>query len=786
MSRAERFLVVTICAIVGAFYLWTVRSTGEDWKREPERRDYYNRLIAGWLDGHLHLKTEVPAELLALKNPYDPAQRRPGLGLHDASFYKGKYYLYFGVAPAFTLMLPWRIATGADMPLPLAVLIFVYGGFLASVAIFCAVRRRYFPASGRLALACGVLTLGLAGAGLMLLRRPDMWELPIGGGYCFAMLALLALWRSLHAEGTRGRLRWLAAAALALGLAIASRPTYLFTMPLFVAPWLWWWRKECRLPWREIAAAVAPLAAVGAAMAWHNWARFGHPLEFGQAYQFSLDYESKLPHFGARYLPFNLQAHFLSAAEWRRYFPFIKPGDLGPAPAGFTIHRGDVYGVLANYPIAWLALLAPLALWRRGHDERGPLGAWLGAVVLLFGGAAAVMLSFFSALSRYQVDFMPAFMVLAVVGLLAAERGLAPRARMIAGGAAAIAATYGAVFGVLFSLQFDGLLREHDPALERRVARLLNRVPAAIERMSGVEHGPIELTVRWATVPPIGDETLATIGQAPTEDRVIARHLGDGRAQLGIVPAGAAERFSPPVALAPGVAHRVIVSLASLYPPAAHPYFSGRTSDEVRATLRRAEITVDGARVLREHLRLDRVGAGAVRAGRVESWRRVSDAPGTAPIESSFAGKGDTLRLRVRLSAQPPGTREPLVVTGRTGAGELLALEHLAGGEVRFVLDSWGRPLRSSRPLRADYGQPRDLEITLGALATVDDATALRGAHAGPLRVKVDGAAVWEERSDYHVAEHAEVHVGRNPLGGTSCGPVFSGEILSAERVARE
>ncbi|MBL9199528.1 MAG: hypothetical protein JNL39_03435, partial [Opitutaceae bacterium] len=159
---------------------------------------------------------------------------------------------------------------------------------------------------------------------------------------------------------------------------------------------------------------------------------------------------------------------------------------------------------------------------------------------------------------------------------------------------------------------------------------------------------------------------------------------------------------------------------------------------------------------------------------------------GEARAAALYVGKGDTLRLRVRLVRQSPGTREPLVVTGRTGAGELLALEHLAAGEIRFVLDSWGQPLRASRPVRVEYERPHEIDVTLGALVTVDDATVLRGAHAGPLRVKVNGAVVWEERSDYHVAEHAEVYVGRNPIGGTSCGLRFSGEILSAERVARE
>ncbi len=782
MSRAERILVVALCAAVGAFYFWTVRSSGDPWRPKRDRRDYYNCLIDGWLDGHLHMKVEVPAALLALPNPYDPAQRPPGVGLHDASLYRGKYYVYFGVAPAVTLMLPWRLATGTDMPLAAAVLAFVFGGFVASVALFCAVRRRYFPESGALVLALGVLTLGLAGAWLALVRRPHMWELPIAGGYAFAMLALLGVWRSLHAEATRSRVRWLAAAALALGLAIASRPTYLFTMPLFAAPLAWWWRKERRVPAREAVAAALPLAFIGAALAWHNWARFGSPLEFGQAYQLSLDYESKLPHFSPRYAPLTAWAHFFCPAEWQAWFPFIRARDLGAGPAGFTPHRGDVYGVLVSYPIAWLALLAPLALWRRSEAERGPLGAWLAAAAWLFAGGAAVMLLFFSALSRYQVDFMPAFMVLAGVGLLALERRLAPRAWVSA--TVTLAAAYGVMFGVLFSLGFDGLLRERNPALAQEIARALNRLPAALERAAGVGHGPLELTVRWPAMKAVGDETLLAIGRAPLVDRLIARHLGDGRVQLGFAPAGGVERFAPPRALAPDTPHRIRVALASLFPPPDHPFFAGRTPAEVRAMLRRAEIAVDGETVLLEHLRLDRPGSGEVRVARMDAWRRV--APTAEDPPTSLPGNSDTLRLRVRLRPQPPGTREPLVVTGRSGAGELILLEHLGHDEVRFVLDSWGSPPRASAALRIDFAAEHELRITHGSLATVDDAAAARPGGAAPVRVVVDGKLVWEDRAEFHPAEHGEVHVGRNPIGGTSCGPVFSGEILAAERVARE
>src|SRR5215207_4789895 len=112
LRTGERWLVVAVCVFVGWFYLWTVRSSGDPWKFGKEQRDYYNLLIDGYLSGQLNMKVEVPEALLKLKDPYDPGERPLGLGMHDASFYKGKYYVYFGAAPMLVLMLPFRLITG--------------------------------------------------------------------------------------------------------------------------------------------------------------------------------------------------------------------------------------------------------------------------------------------------------------------------------------------------------------------------------------------------------------------------------------------------------------------------------------------------------------------------------------------------------------------------------------------------------------------------------------------------------------------------------------------------
>ncbi len=550
MRTLERILLLAVGVAIGWFYTWTARST-DPWQFGIEQRDYYNLLIDGWLDGQLHLKVDVPPELLALRDPYDPRVRPPDLGLHDATFYRGKYFLYFGAAPVVVLMLPFRLLTGIDLPLAAAVLAFAYAGFLATSALWLAIRRRYFPGCGAFVSAGMVLTLGLVNLGPVLVRRPQMWELPIAAGYCFATLALLGVWHCLHADRAR-RGRWLAGAGLMLGLAIASRPTYLLASPLLVVPLIGWGWKQRRVPWRELLLVVAPMTAVGGLMALHNQLRFGDPLQFGQAYQFSLDYESKVEHFSPRYLGFNTWRYFFSAAEWSWHYPFIGPATLPPKPAGFSGHD-DVYGVLVNLPLAWFALAVPLALWRRADGERRRLGAWLVAALTLLGVMAGLLLGFFGSLARYQVDFTPTLMLLAAVGVLALERwqnGRGPRAiRWLTRLIWVSAAVGSAAFAVLFSLQMNRFMRDRNPAADRAVAARLNRVPALVARVIGrewTEAAPalrgavmsggrlLRLRVEWPRGRGGAREPLLTTGRGGQGDVLVVEYVGEGSVRLSV------------------------------------------------------------------------------------------------------------------------------------------------------------------------------------------------------------------------------------------------------------
>ena len=71
---------------------------------------YYGLLTEALTAGQVNLRIIPDPEFLRLADPYAGPQgtNRP----HDMTFYRGKFYLYYGITPALILMVPWRLTTG--------------------------------------------------------------------------------------------------------------------------------------------------------------------------------------------------------------------------------------------------------------------------------------------------------------------------------------------------------------------------------------------------------------------------------------------------------------------------------------------------------------------------------------------------------------------------------------------------------------------------------------------------------------------------------------------------
>ena len=413
-----------MCALVIGVYAYSAHSAFLVSTSLDPSGDYYNLMVQGFCAGQLNLKREVPPELAALSNPYDPVASSRSRVL-DMSYYKGKLYLYYGVTPVLVLFWPYVTLTGRYLSQKDAAVIFCAAGFLASAAIFWSLWRRYFAQVSVATVAAGTLGLGLATGIPFLLARCDVYEVCISCGYAFSMLALAAIWKALREQRREGW--WLAAASLAYGLAVAARPSLLFGAVILMVPVVRAWRerREARV---LLIAAMAPIMIIGLGLMLYNTLRFDHPFEFGWRYALAGDRLSTVRPFSLRYLWFHFRVYFLGLARWSGRFPFVHDITVPPVPVG----HGRVehpFGVLTNIPLVWLALvllLVPLLRDDRLAEMRSTLGWFLAAVALLFGTGALTMNLFFAASFRYEVEFLPSLVLLAVIGILSLERALAP------------------------------------------------------------------------------------------------------------------------------------------------------------------------------------------------------------------------------------------------------------------------------------------------------------------------------------------------------------------------
>lgn len=150
-----------------------------------------------------------------------------------------------------------------------------------------------------------------------------------------------------------------------------------------------------------------------------------------------------------------------------------------------------------------------------------------------------------------------------------------------------------------------------------------------------------------------------------------------------------------------------------------------------------------------------------------------------------------TLRGSVEFPADLRGSQEPLLVTGRTGAADVVYVAYAADGTLRFGYDHWGVGGPLSEPLALDRNQPHEVEISLGSLwPPLDDDVAWSGLAVERRRellasvtIKVDGHLVLQHQGAAHPSRAGEIALGANPVGASTCGPVFTGRFLRSERI---
>ncbi len=773
-----------------SFYLWAVDPGRPVFRHFDARDAYYNLLVRGFRSGHLAMDVPVPPALLALKDPYDPAQNAPYRVL-DASLYHGRYYLYFGVTPALILYAPFNLLTGHYLGDAQAGFILCAVGFLAGTGLLEGIRRRYYPTAGAIARCAAVLVWGIASLIPLLLRRMGVWEVAVASAFAFYLLYANCLFQAFH--GRRRRV-WLACASLCYGLAIASRPTYAFgALSLLVPVWAAFRAGSRMRParWSVAAAAIVPIALVVAGLLAYNGLRFGSPFEFGQRYQLTGVYEGRIRHFSPSYVEFNLNAYFLAPAQLSPYFPFVRVPSLPPAPPG---HMGseDPYGLIPNVPFILLALAAPLALRRRPE-----LAAFVGSLALGWAAIAVVVFSFGFASNRYMVDFVPAIVLVSVIGFWHVQTIAKGWRGLLIGLGSAAALVWSVGFGFFASISHNELLRQNQPDLYRRMVHAFGYPRHYLDRITGRTYGPLELNVRL----PMRDkpvlEPLVISGSEFLSDYLYLFYPSHDFLIVGFEHTSHGGPTTKAIPIDYGELHRFRIEMAGLYPPAGDPYFDGLDPEVVRQRTETLHVWLDGLPIMDAPQAFyppfqirPSIGEGSP-SQRALGRRFTGAILGVRTLDPSEirppAQEIGGLVIALEFPEGKSTGHEPLVVTGEAGKADVLLVNYLGPHQVSFTLDHWGLGGPTSGPIDIDPNIRQTLVVRFGSFFPAGrrppGTAAERWLEASSkLELILDRHRIFEARAPFYPAGAGTLALGRNSVGASSCAPVFTGKVLGWTR----
>ncbi|MBO4883118.1 MAG: hypothetical protein J5570_06395 [Lachnospiraceae bacterium] len=306
----------------------------------PEHRNQYELLARSLSQGHLYIDyDDIDPRLEELGNVYDPYERSvSGVDFHsDHAYYKGRYYMYFGVVPAILLFLPYHILTGGDLTTYHATQIFAVFAILGLFLLFRKLVKKLFPSMNV------ILFISLATAFSFIsvyfsIGTPALYCTATSSAVCMMVWSMYFFVSGIFLTGADERKKQVIYAVLGSlfgALAFGCRPTAalgnIVLIPLcmaFIKKRLGSGdEKKTGKMIADICIIAVPYMIVGVLLMLYNYARFENPFEFGQAFQLTgadqSNYGSFLETFSTVRTVNGILNNFIRFAPIRGEFPYV-------------------------------------------------------------------------------------------------------------------------------------------------------------------------------------------------------------------------------------------------------------------------------------------------------------------------------------------------------------------------------------------------------------------------------------------------------------------------------
>ena len=379
-------------------------------------RGQYEDMAEALLKGHLYLDMEADEKLLRMENPYDvKARETEGADFFwDHAYYKGRYYMYFGVVPVFLLFLPYRVLTGTALTTYHATQVFTAFIIIGFFVFFEYLRKTFFPSMRQI--VCTALSTAFSLASVWyFVEAPALYCTAISAAVCMVIWLFYFYFRAVFDDiSFNKRIVYAVIGGLFGALSFGCRPTValanIAVIPLCIT--YAGTRQIKKADLKKVPLILIPYAVIGLLLMAYNYARFENPFEFGQAYQLTIYDQHDLKIFSAvdiRAMVRGLRQIFFGFQGFSGEFPFIRFG-----------------GIFIEFPLLLFgpALLIFSGSVRRDLKEKGLWGTVICMAAALLLIAAAMIHMSPIILERYQSDlvFLLAVMNFPVIGLFTVQK----------------------------------------------------------------------------------------------------------------------------------------------------------------------------------------------------------------------------------------------------------------------------------------------------------------------------------------------------------------------------
>jgi hypothetical protein len=483
--RSRLWLLVVVSALFGVYWYFVSAGGLRNW---PVYGTYLDLQADGFRAGHLYVPLKPAPELLAAANPRDRINIR--YWALDLSYFRGRYYCYWGPAPALFQAL-FKSLLGITRTIGDQYIgLFAAGlNMIAGALIIERMARRLFGAVPRLVIIFGILAFACANPMLHNVTTAGTYVSAIASAQAFLAVGVLFAFDVVWYAGTSSARRYrLLLAGLFWGLALASRVTVLPTIPVLIAITALadGWVSERRWLKALISALWLgmPVFIIGVGLLVYNKLRFDDPLQFGIKLQLSgyppITFETKF------WLP-NLYSYSLRPFVASCQFPYvfqtwrINASDAFPEgfklPADYNMDE-PVVGWLLAVPVTWFMVFALwLAPRRRALALRnGRVYLWCLVAFGAMGTLTGLTAISANATMRYLADVTPGLVLLGLLGAFALRAGrfgqLAPK--LTTGVFIALSLVTVALGAALGYQGYNGHFHRYNPELDAKLVKALS------------------------------------------------------------------------------------------------------------------------------------------------------------------------------------------------------------------------------------------------------------------------------------------------------------------------